>query len=300
MLHAYIRKFNWGYRDGFQEIEPKPYEPPEDTLQHYYILRVLQRFAGFFGLADLEQISEGPINREYKVRSIGGQRNCAFYFSVMTDPKNHNVNDEFDDEIMDEVNRIFANHPHEYIAKLEEIGFIYYDDDVDHEEQEEADARPLNVNQEYLVSFFHSDIPLSEKTVDIFLEERRSHNPNFPLIRKYFKQANKHLLSMLLYGLHRYPVSVELLSVLAFFHETKNILGTLIERYIAACELQQNLEVFSELALDFFYATLPDGYDALHALKEKYPPGTDKRVTIDFLIEMENSREGDADNDVQF
>ncbi|HIP37913.1 MAG TPA: hypothetical protein EYG88_00690 [Desulfocapsa sulfexigens] len=218
----------------------------------------------------------------------------------MTDKKSHNISDEFDNEIMDEVNRIFANHPHEYIAKLEEIGFIYHDDDVDHEEQEEADARPLNVNQEYLVSFFHGDIPLSEKTVEIFLEERRSHNPNFPLIRKYFKQANKHILSMLLSGLHRYPVSVELLSDLAFFHENKNILGTLIEFYTAACERQQDLDVFSELALDFFYATLPDGYDALHALKEKYQLGTDKRISIDFLIEMENSREGDADNDVQF
>ena len=113
LFRAYIQKFNWGYRDGFQEIpfiqqsflftlyllhkygsswkpatfysdgylqafpmilqevERKPYEGPEDTLQHCYILRTLQRFAGFFGLADLEQISEGPINREYKVRATG-------------------------------------------------------------------------------------------------------------------------------------------------------------------------------------------------------------------------------------
>jgi len=113
LLRAYIRKFNWGYRDGFQEIpfiqqsflftlyllhtygnkwkpatfysdcylqafplilqeiEPKPYEPPEDTLQHGYILRTLERFADFFGLADLEQISEGPIKREYRVRGTG-------------------------------------------------------------------------------------------------------------------------------------------------------------------------------------------------------------------------------------
>ncbi len=113
LLHAYIQKFNWGYRDAFQEIaflqqsflftlyllhkygntwrsatfysdnylrafpmilqeiEPKPYEPPEDTLQHCYILRTLQRFAGFFGLADLEQVSENPLIREYRVRSTG-------------------------------------------------------------------------------------------------------------------------------------------------------------------------------------------------------------------------------------
>ncbi len=113
LLHAYIRKFNWGYRDRYdelnfiqqsylvslyllhkygnsrrpaafysdsflqafpmilQEIEPKLYEPPEDTLRNCYILRTLQRFAGFFGLADVEQISEGPLNREYRIRATG-------------------------------------------------------------------------------------------------------------------------------------------------------------------------------------------------------------------------------------
>lgn len=52
-----------------QEIEPKLYEPPEATLRHCYILRILQGFAGYFGLTDLEQISEGPLNREYRVRA---------------------------------------------------------------------------------------------------------------------------------------------------------------------------------------------------------------------------------------
>ena len=222
---------------------------------------------------------------------------------IMDQNNSHKVDpdDDLDDEITsDEIRRIFRNHPRDYIAKLEEIGFIYHDDDTDHEEQEEADARPLNANQEYLVSFFDGDIPLSEKTIEIFLEERRSRKPNFPLIRKYFKQANKRLLSMLLDGLHRYPVSTELLSDLTFFHETQNILSTLIDHYTAACEKQQNLEVFSELALDFYYATLPDGYDALHALKEKYPLGTTKRSVINFLIETEKIRDGEADNDIRF
>jgi len=217
--------------------------------------------------------------------------------------KNHRpvADNDLDDEIIsDEISRILRENPHDYIAKLEEIGFIYHDDDIDHEEQEEAEARPLNANQEYLVSFFDGAIPLSEKTVEIFLEERRSRQPNLPLIRKYFKQANKHLLSLLLHGLHRYPVSDELLSDLAYFHETQNILSILIDHYTAACEKQQNLEAFSELALDFFYATLPDGYDALHALKEKYPPGTTKRSVLDFLSEVENNPDGDTDNDVHF
>lgn len=47
------------------------------------------------------------------------------------------------------------------------------------------------------------------------------------------------------------------------------------------------------------YATLPDGYDALHALK-KYPLGTNKRSILDFLNEMENIQDGDDDNEVQF
>ncbi|MFW8601832.1 hypothetical protein ACOHYD_10170 [Desulfobacterota bacterium M19] len=111
LLHTYIQKFNWAYRDGFQEIpfiqqsflftlyllhkygsswrpatfysdkflqafpmiineiEPNPYEPPKDTLKRCYILRTLHRFAGFFGLADIEKISKEPIKREYRVRT---------------------------------------------------------------------------------------------------------------------------------------------------------------------------------------------------------------------------------------
>ncbi len=113
LVHSYIRKFNWGYRDAYdelsfiqqsflftmyllhkygnswrpatfysdsflhafpmilQEIEPKLYESPEDTLRSSYILRTLQRFAGFFGMADVEQVSKEPINRECRIRATG-------------------------------------------------------------------------------------------------------------------------------------------------------------------------------------------------------------------------------------
>ena len=81
LLHKYGSKWKPAtfYSDSYlqafpmilQEVERKPYEELEDTLQHCYILRVLQRFAGFFGLVDLEQISEGPINHEYRVRATG-------------------------------------------------------------------------------------------------------------------------------------------------------------------------------------------------------------------------------------
>lgn len=209
--------------------------------------------------------------------------------------------DFLDDEMTsDEVSRIFKKHPDEYPAKLEEIGFVYHDDESDLEDQEEAEAQPRNTNQEYLVAFFNGHIPLSEQAVEIFIEERRSLTPNLPLIRKYFKQANKHLLSLLLYGLHHYPVSEEFLTDLAYFHEFQNVLSTLINHYTVACDKQQNLEVFSDLVMDFYYATSPDGYDAFYALREKYPAGTDKRKVIDFLYEIEHAGIDEDQNDIEF
>jgi hypothetical protein len=41
---------------------------------------------------------------------------------------------------------------------------------------------------------------------------------------------------------------------------------------------------FSELAREFYDATIPDGYEALHALRELFGPHTEKRTIIDFLI----------------
>jgi len=218
-------------------------------------------------------------------------------------PKDPPPEDDFDDLedkiIRDEVSRIFKEHPSDHISKLEELGFTYHDDDCDEEEQEEAVAKPLNDNQEYLVSFFNGNIALSEKTVQIFLQERRSPTPNYPLFRKYFKQANKHLLSLILHGLQQYPVLDELLTDLAYFHEFQNILSTLIDHYTIACDLQGNLDVFSELAMDFYYSTAPDGYDALYTLKERHPAGSDKRKIIDCLNEIEDAGV-DEEDDVEF
>ena len=220
----------------------------------------------------------------------------------MPEKKKFHDRDKLDDEIIrDEVTRVFSEHLHDYIEKLEELGFTFYDDDDDDEEREEAQAKPVNQNQQYLVSFFQGTVPLSDQTVEIFFEERRSPEANLPLMRKYFKQANKHLLALLLYGLDRFPVLEELLDDLAYFHECAGILPVLIVEYHRACETEQDLARFSGLALDFFYATLPDGYNALQALKEKYPQGTDKRQVVDFLCEMEDTSEGGGnDTGVRF
>jgi hypothetical protein len=213
-------------------------------------------------------------------------------------PKDHSLNGDLDDEIIrDQVNEIIKKYPKDYISKLEEIGFVYHDDEKDQEELEEEAAKPLNANQEYLVSFFDGDIPLSDETCEIYLEERRSSNPNYPLLRKYLKSGNKNLLSLILYGLNLFPVSEELLSDLVFFHENNGILQIVINHYMTACENQENLETFSDLVMEFYYATAPDGYDALYALKEKFPIGADKRKIIDFLNETEDAGIDEDDDD---
>ena len=206
-------------------------------------------------------------------------------------PKGHSAtNDDPNDEITGErVSNIFKDHPNDYISKLEDIGFVYHDDENNPDEKEELTAHPQNTNQEYLVSFFEGDIPLSSQTVTAFLEERRSPRPNYPLFRKYFKSGNKQLLSLLLHGLSLYPVLDELLCDLAFYHEFQPILQAVIDHYLIACEKQENPQVFGEFVLDFYYATASGGYSAFHELKKIYPHGTAKRAVIDFLSEIESS-----------
>ena len=186
--------------------------------------------------------------------------------------------------IRDKVNDIFCNHPKDYIAKMGELGFEYFEDDDDSEEIEERNAKPENQRQRDLVAYFENKKKLSKEIFEIFSEEKASDNPNYPLIRKYFKKANQKLKALLLYGLDHYPGRIDLLSDLAFFHEFENILSTLISYYTRACVDQQNLETFSELAKDFYYSTSPDSYEALHALRELFEPDTEKRSIIEFMI----------------
>jgi len=189
--------------------------------------------------------------------------------------------------IRDKVNEIFRKHPKNYIAKMEELGFEYFEDDDDSEEIEERNAKPENQRQRDLVAYFKNKKKLSKKIFESFSEEKASDNPNFPLIRKYFKKANQNLKALLLYGLDNYPGRIDLLSDLTFFHEFENILSILISYYTRACVDQQNLETFAELAKEFYFFTSPDGYEALYALRELFEPDTDKRKIIEFLISEE-------------
>ena len=190
--------------------------------------------------------------------------------------------------LQEKVNEIFRAHndPGERIKKLEELGFTYVEDDYGFEEiEEEKNARPENERQKKLVFYFENQVELSEEIFLCFCEEKADENTNYPLIRKYFRAANQNLKALLIYGLDHYPGRIDLLDDLAFFHEFENILSILIKYYTQACVNQGNLNTFSELVQDFYYATNPDGYEPYYALRDLFKPETDKRKIIDFLIE---------------
>ncbi len=209
------------------------------------------------------------------------------------DKNQTNEYQEIKDEIIsDKVSEIFRKHPDKYIQKLEEVGFEYYDEE-DYEKIEEDKATPQNQHQEFLVSYFEGENELSEITLQAYLEERDSEHPNYPLIRRYFKEKNQNLKALILFGLDCYPARIDLLSDLAYFHEFENILSILISHYTNACVNEMNIETFSELAQDFYYAANPDGYEALYALQELFEEGTEKRKIVDLLIsDEEKEREG--------
>ena len=119
-----------------------------------------------------------------------------------------------------------------------------------------------------------------------------------PLFRKCFREANQNLQALILWGLEHYPDRIDFLQDLGFFHEFGNILSTVNEYYTRACESQETMETFTDLAQEFYYTTQPDGYDAYHALKDVFPVGSAKRALVDFLIAEEASEGGHVEEDV--
>lgn len=196
-----------------------------------------------------------------------------------------------DELIRDKVNRAFQDDPKDWVTKLEDLGFTYFDDEDDIEESEERSAIPENRRQRNLVEYFEGRKNLSPKIFELFSEEKASEKPNYPLIRKYFRKANPNLKALLLYGLDNHHGRIDLLDDLAFFHEFENVLGLLIKYYTRACVEQSNLETFAELAQDFYYTTAPDGFEAYYALQNLFAQGTEKRAIIHALIDSEDNDE---------
>jgi len=198
-----------------------------------------------------------------------------------------------DEMIIEQVNDIFRNNPVNYREELEKIGLQWFDDDDGEEKREEASAVAENENQDLLVRFFNGEIHLKDEVLETFLSERNKEEPNLPLFRKYFKKGNQHLKALLLFGLGKNPIDRDLLNDMSYFHEFHPMLGELIHLYMTACERENDVNAFRELAEDFFYNTVEDGYEALYALKEIYSAAADKGFVIEqLLIEQEELASG--------
>jgi len=94
----------------------------------------------------------------------------------MSKKEKDSILDEFEklknEIIRDKVSDIFRKHPKDYIAKLEELGFKYFEDEDDNSEEiEERNAKPENQRQRDLVTYFESKIILSDKILESFTEE---------------------------------------------------------------------------------------------------------------------------------
>ncbi len=199
------------------------------------------------------------------------------------------------DERFARVNEIIRNHPLDFRDRLEEIGFEWQDDDHDllYEEEmlEERSAVARTTNQRRLVHFLQNGGVVTRQILNAYLDERYAEQPNLPLIRKYFKQANPHLKSILLAGLAANPTDLDLLDDLAYFSEFDSMLGELIAFYTEACVRETDMERFSMLVQDFHINTCEQGFDAFYELAGMFRSGA-KCAVVQQLSESIDDFEG--------
>ncbi len=189
------------------------------------------------------------------------------------------------DEDEEDLQELSQTNPQDVIEDLERRGYVWMDDEEDPEEEiEERRATPLNLNQQKLIDYFEGRIEFSPDLLRAFKEEKESENPNYPLLRRYFKQANPNLKSLILFGLEQNTTDDFLLMDLSFFDECSPILTELIRAYLKGCEQEEDLERFEQLASDFYQNTAYSGYDAFAELKRRMSDQPGKKTVIDKLI----------------
>jgi len=183
-------------------------------------------------------------------------------------------------EVFEKVAKAIRENPKNYVERLGELAFTWFDDETDDEAEEERAATIRNENEKFLVAYFEGEIKLSDQVLDTYLAEKNSDCLNYPLFRRYFKRGNDNLKQLLLYGLEKHPTGIGLLSDLAYYHEFRNVLEELIEAYLWACAKENDMDSFSELVMSFYLDTEPDGFDALYELEQVCSPGSRKWQVI--------------------
>jgi hypothetical protein len=194
------------------------------------------------------------------------------------------------------VRKTIKDDPNGWRHGLEELGFTWVDDDYGSEEQEEREAKPVRKRQQLLVDYFEGRTVLNGEITQCFLDEKNSENPNYPLIRRYFKKGNKHLQTLLEVLTDVRPTDIELLHDLCFFHHHRQILSVLIKRFLKACELEEELDRFEQLVFMFYTETESDGYEALRELSVMYDTQSAKGQIV-YKIQKASKK---VQNDIAF
>ena len=189
------------------------------------------------------------------------------------------------------VSEAFRRRPHNVIDELEKLGFVYETDDREDEEEiaEECAALPRTANEKTLVEYFESNSRPNNDLLTTWKQATNVDQPNYPLFRRYLRAGNVQLKALLLFGLERNPADRELLSDMSFFHVFTPMLKELIALYTHACNHENNLECFASLAQDFDDNTHASGYEALIALRDRYPADSCKAECIEQLLTQDTA-----------
>lgn len=179
-------------------------------------------------------------------------------------------------------------------AKLSEMGFEYVEEESDDTEKyEENNAVPANKRQKVIVKYFENQCDLTPDVIQNFLIEIENEEPNYPLLRKYFKQGGAHIVKLLQESLILYPRRESLLNALAYFSVyNENIFSNLIKAYNFACKTEHDLKLFKEIVKSFYINVSSHDYDVFLSLKELCK---DNKQKLDTLIEIEKDFEGEID-----
>lgn len=200
-------------------------------------------------------------------------------------------------ERAEKVSHIIQDHPRDYRAHLEELGFEWVDDDgeIDLDAEEEAKAKAENPAQAILVQYFGGKTEFKDILLETFLSETEYKNEdevNYPLFRRYFKQGNQPLLDLLIKTHAQEPDNLWRLSNLNYFHEHRPILGILVKAYQLACDQTQDLMRLKEVLADFYHYAGADGYDVDAGLAERFRNQPEKlKVWQEVLGEIKNGQD---------
>ncbi len=154
--------------------------------------------------------------------------------------------------------------------------------------EEENTANPENKNQKELVKFFEGKQKPNEELLELWLEEKwGSLNQNFPLFRKYIKQKNKQLESLVAFGLDEKPDSVELINDFAYIYNLYEMDGRrpeLEKRLINGCDAINDPDAFKEVLSITVLEFSELDQNILGTLKERYKANKMKSKIIKDLM----------------